>query len=52
VALRTTLVHAADGDEEEREGELAEGVKGQCGKFEFNALVDRKPVKMLNGYNS
>ena len=25
----------------------AESVMGQCGKFEFNALVDREPMKML-----
>jgi len=24
-----------------------ESVTSQCGKFEYNALVDRQPVKML-----
>jgi len=25
----------------------AESVMGQCGKYDFNALVDREPMKML-----
>ena len=32
---------------EESRGKQVESVMGQCGKFEFNVLVDGKPMKML-----